>query len=77
MAREVYDDFVAAFVDHTRTLQVGDPLDQATDVGPMVSARQRSKVEDQVEGAIAAGAQLVVGVTGRAGSAATTSRPRL
>jgi acyl-CoA reductase-like NAD-dependent aldehyde dehydrogenase len=61
MAREVYDDFVAAFVDHTRTLQVGDPLDEATDVGPMVSARQRSKVEDQVEGAIAAGAQLVVG----------------
>ena len=61
VAREVYDDFVAAFVDHTRTLQVGDPLDEATDVGPMVSARQRSKVEDQVEGAVAAGAQLVVG----------------
>jgi acyl-CoA reductase-like NAD-dependent aldehyde dehydrogenase len=61
VAREVYDDFVSAFVDHARTLRVGDPLDEATDVGPMVSAGQRAKVEQQVEGAVAAGAQLVVG----------------
>jgi acyl-CoA reductase-like NAD-dependent aldehyde dehydrogenase len=61
VAREVYDDFVSAFVDHARTLRVGDPFDESTDVGPMVSARQRAKVEDQVEGAVAAGAQLVVG----------------
>jgi acyl-CoA reductase-like NAD-dependent aldehyde dehydrogenase len=38
VAREVYDDFVSAFVDHARTLRVGDPLDESTDVGPMVSA---------------------------------------
>ena len=49
VAREVYDDFVSAFVDHARTLRVGDPLDESTDVGPMVSARQREKVEAQVE----------------------------
>jgi acyl-CoA reductase-like NAD-dependent aldehyde dehydrogenase len=61
VAREVYDEFVAAFVDHTRTLRVGDPLDSATDVGPMVSAGQRAKVEAQVEAAVAAGADLVVG----------------
>jgi acyl-CoA reductase-like NAD-dependent aldehyde dehydrogenase len=61
VAREVYDDFVSAFVDHARTLRVGDPLDESTDVGPMVSAGQRAKVEQQVDGAVAAGAQLVVG----------------
>jgi acyl-CoA reductase-like NAD-dependent aldehyde dehydrogenase len=61
VAREVYDDFVSAFVDHARELRVGDPLDESTDVGPMVSARQRAKVEAQVEGAVAAGAELVVG----------------
>jgi acyl-CoA reductase-like NAD-dependent aldehyde dehydrogenase len=59
--REVYDDFVSAFVDHTRVLRVGDPLDEATDVGPMVSAPQRAKVEAQVSAAVAAGAELVVG----------------
>jgi acyl-CoA reductase-like NAD-dependent aldehyde dehydrogenase len=61
VAREVYDDFVAAFVHHTRTLRVGDPLDSETDIGPMVSAGQREKVEAQVEAAVAAGAELVVG----------------
>src|SRR5918995_3747264 len=59
--REVYDDFVSEFVDYTRSLRVGDPLDGATDVGPMVSAPQRAKVEAQVEAAVAAGAELVVG----------------
>jgi len=59
--REVYDDFVSAFVEHARSLRVGDPLDAATDVGPMVSAPQRAKVEAQVEAAVAAGAELVVG----------------
>jgi betaine-aldehyde dehydrogenase len=59
--REVYDDFVSAFVDHARSLRVGDPLDAATDVGPMVSAPQRAKVEAQVTAAVAAGAELVVG----------------
>jgi acyl-CoA reductase-like NAD-dependent aldehyde dehydrogenase len=61
VAREVYDDFVSAFVDHTRTLRLGDPLDPSTDLGPMVSAGQRAKVEGQVEAAVAAGASLVVG----------------
>jgi betaine-aldehyde dehydrogenase len=59
--REVYDDFVSAFVEHARSLRVGDPLDGETDVGPMVSAPQRAKVEAQVEAAVAAGAELVVG----------------
>src|ERR671917_2940103 len=59
--REVYDDFLDAFVTHARELRVGDPLDAATDVGPMVSAPQREKVQAQVEAAVAAGAGLVVG----------------
>src|ERR687896_148328 len=61
VAREVYDDFLDAFVSHARELRVGDPLDPSTDVGPMVSAAQRSKVEAQVSAAVDAGAELVVG----------------
>jgi acyl-CoA reductase-like NAD-dependent aldehyde dehydrogenase len=59
--REVYDDFLDAFVGHARELRVGHPLEPTTDVGPMVSAPQRAKVEAQVEAAVAAGAELVVG----------------
>jgi betaine-aldehyde dehydrogenase len=58
---DVYDDYVEAFADHTRTLVVGNPLDRATDLGPMVSAGQREKVERQLESAVAAGAEIVVG----------------
>jgi acyl-CoA reductase-like NAD-dependent aldehyde dehydrogenase len=36
-------------------------MDPSTDVGPMVSAEQRRKVTDQVEAAVEAGAELVVG----------------
>jgi acyl-CoA reductase-like NAD-dependent aldehyde dehydrogenase len=58
---EVYDDFLRAFVDQARDLRVGDPFDENTDVGPMVSAPQRAKVEAQVDAAVAAGAEVVVG----------------
>ena len=61
MHESLYDDYVSAFVDHTRSLVVGDPLDAATDVGPMVSAAQRAKVVAQVEAAVAAGAELLTG----------------
>jgi acyl-CoA reductase-like NAD-dependent aldehyde dehydrogenase len=61
VAREVYDDFLAEFVDYASSLRVGDPLEESTDIGPMVSAPQRAKVEAQVEGAVAAGAALLVG----------------
>ncbi len=57
----VYDEYVEAFVNHTKTLIVGDPLDAKTDVGPMVSATQRRKALYQVEAAVAAGAELLVG----------------
>jgi acyl-CoA reductase-like NAD-dependent aldehyde dehydrogenase len=58
---DVYDDYVAAFVAHTETLVLGDPLEVSTDIGPMVSAPQRQKVVDQLEAAVAAGAELLTG----------------
>jgi betaine-aldehyde dehydrogenase len=58
---DVYDDFVAAFVDHTKSLVVGDPTDAGTDIGPMVSAPQRLKVAAQVEAAVSAGAEVLTG----------------
>jgi betaine-aldehyde dehydrogenase len=59
--RPVYDQFVEAFVEHTRTLNVGDPMDPATDVGSMVSGAQREKVLAQLDGARSAGATILVG----------------
>jgi betaine-aldehyde dehydrogenase len=58
---EVYDDYLQAFVDYTGGLRVGDPMNPATDVGPMVSEVQRQKVAAQVQAAVAAGAEVVIG----------------
>ncbi len=58
---DLYDDYVSAFVDHTRTLVLGDPRQADTDLGPMISAAQREKVVVQVEAAVAAGAELLIG----------------
>jgi acyl-CoA reductase-like NAD-dependent aldehyde dehydrogenase len=58
---DVYDDYLEAFVDYAGGLRVGDPMNPATDVGPMVSAVQRQKVTEQVEAAVAAGAEVVIG----------------
>ena len=57
----VYDDFVSEFVSYTESLVIGDPLEASTDIGPMVSAAQRGKVEQQVAAAVSAGAELVTG----------------
>ena len=61
MAREVYDDFVSEFVDYTRSLRVGDPLDGVDRRRPDGLGPQRAKVEAQVEAAVAAGAEVLVG----------------
>ena len=47
--KSAYDRFLKAFVEATRALVVGDPLDEATQIGPMVSAEQRQSVEKHIE----------------------------
>jgi acyl-CoA reductase-like NAD-dependent aldehyde dehydrogenase len=58
---DVYDEYLSAFAEIAGGLQVGDPTDPDTDVGPMVSATQRGKVAEQLAQAVAAGAEVVVG----------------
>ena len=58
---DVYDDYLNAFVDYTKSLVIGDPMQSDTDIGPMVSANQRQKVAAQVEAAVGSGAEVVVG----------------
>jgi acyl-CoA reductase-like NAD-dependent aldehyde dehydrogenase len=61
VAEEIFDEYAAAIVEHTRSLVLGDPFEAGTDVGPMVSAGQREKVVAQLEAATAAGAEVLTG----------------
>jgi acyl-CoA reductase-like NAD-dependent aldehyde dehydrogenase len=59
--RSRYDEVVDTFADLARSLTVGHSLDPATQVGPVVSAHQRDRVEGYVAGGVKQGARLVVG----------------
>lgn len=59
--RHAHDDIVGALVDHVRTLTVGDPRLPDTDIGPLVSDRQRQRVEGYIGDGAASGARLVTG----------------
>jgi len=57
----VYDDLVAGLGSAVSGLAVGDPTDDATEVGPVISAEQRERVAGMVDRAVSAGAEVVTG----------------
>ena len=59
--RKVYEPLLAALLERTRSLRVGDPTDEATDVGPLISEQAAQKVEAQVARAVAEGATVAAG----------------
>ncbi len=59
--RAVFDGFLERLLAIVARVRVGLPADPATEVGPLISAAQREKVEGFVERARAAGAQVVAG----------------
>jgi acyl-CoA reductase-like NAD-dependent aldehyde dehydrogenase len=48
--KSVYDEFLGRFLDATRDVKIGDPADEATEMGPLISAEHRDKVASYVDG---------------------------
>jgi acyl-CoA reductase-like NAD-dependent aldehyde dehydrogenase len=48
--RSAYDRFVELLVEATRNVKVGDPEDEATEMGPLISAQHRETVASFVDG---------------------------
>ncbi|HQP91899.1 MAG TPA: aldehyde dehydrogenase family protein, partial [Candidatus Omnitrophota bacterium] len=66
---KIYDKFLDMLIEKTKKLKVGDPADPATDIGPLISARQKKTVLDYInigkkEALLVAGGQAVTGVKG-------------
>jgi aldehyde dehydrogenase (NAD+) len=59
--RSRYVEFVDALADTVSRLKVGDPYDDATDVGPLVAERQRARVEGYIASGRSDGARVVTG----------------
>jgi betaine-aldehyde dehydrogenase len=47
--RSIYDEFVERFTNRTRSMKVGDPLDPATEMGPLITPQHRASVQKYIE----------------------------
>jgi len=52
----LYDEFVEKFVHHVKQLRLGNPLDELTTLGPMVSSKAADYVRQQIQQALSMGA---------------------
>ena len=59
----IYDDFESEFVAAMKALRVGDPLDEATEIGPLATPQILKDLAAQVKKAVANGAQVLTGGT--------------
>lgn len=58
---QIYDAFMEQFIEKTRALKLGDPLDPSTHVGSIISQEQVDVIDSYVQSAIADGATVVEG----------------
>jgi succinate-semialdehyde dehydrogenase/glutarate-semialdehyde dehydrogenase len=61
IADKIYDRFLDQFADQMRSLRVGDPMDEATEIGPLANEQILKSVHEQVQKTIAMGAKCLTG----------------
>ncbi len=61
VARSIADQFLEQFINKTKSLRLGDPLDSETDIGPMVREDALETLHSQVKDALKEGADLKLG----------------
>ncbi|MBI2085597.1 MAG: NAD-dependent succinate-semialdehyde dehydrogenase [Candidatus Aenigmarchaeota archaeon] len=57
----VYNDFLESFVDNIKKLRLGNPLDEATDIGPLARGDLRDNLDKAVKKSVGMGAKILVG----------------
>ena len=61
VVRDIFDEFSRRFLERVRRIKVGDPLDPATDIGPMIDEAAARKAEEWVREAVSMGARVLAG----------------
>ncbi|MER9561933.1 aldehyde dehydrogenase family protein [Mesorhizobium sp. M0571] len=61
--RPIHDEFVERLATYAKGLRIGDGIDPATEIGPLVSEKQLQRVTGYLEAGTAEGAKLVTGGT--------------
>jgi acyl-CoA reductase-like NAD-dependent aldehyde dehydrogenase len=65
--RPAFDSFLQKFIERTKKLKTGDPLDESTDIGPLIRASDAERASNWIQEAVSAGAKILLG-GGRKGS---------
>ncbi|MFT5466905.1 MAG: acyl-CoA reductase-like NAD-dependent aldehyde dehydrogenase [Verrucomicrobiales bacterium] len=58
---DIYQQLLARLVEATKQLKSGDPKDEATFIGPMISEKEATRLENWVQSAVDAGGKLLCG----------------
>ena len=61
VAAEIYEEFERRFVAGMKSLRVGDPLKESTDIGPLATEQILKEVAEQVKASVAGGALVLTG----------------
>ncbi|WP_099039131.1 aldehyde dehydrogenase [Mycobacterium neglectum] len=72
-----HDEVVDALAEMMTGLQVGDPAEDATDIGPLVAQRQQHKVQSYIQAGVDEGARMVLGGTDKPHDRGWYVRPTL
>ncbi|HOM72026.1 MAG TPA: aldehyde dehydrogenase family protein, partial [Armatimonadota bacterium] len=59
--RSIYDQFLDRFISMVKHKQVGDPMDEATDIGPMIDEDAAKRIEQWVNEAVSGGGKILTG----------------
>ena len=61
VTEDLYDDFLAGFTEKMKSVEPGDPASDETAIGPLSSSTATERLQDQLDRAVAQGAEVVVG----------------
>ncbi|MDO8426608.1 MAG: aldehyde dehydrogenase family protein, partial [Deltaproteobacteria bacterium] len=59
--RNIFDKFRDAYLENCRKLKSGDPLEETTDIGPMIEEAAAVRTEDWIKEAVGEGAKVLLG----------------
>ncbi len=79
--RNIFDKFRDAYLENCRKLRSGDPLEETTDIGPMIEEAAAVRTEDWIKEAIGEGAKVLLGGKRKGGfmepTVLTNTRPHM
>jgi aldehyde dehydrogenase (NAD+) len=61
LSGKIHDEFIDRMIDKMKKMKIGDPMDEDTDIGPLVSQKQQKRVLDYIELGKKEGAKLAYG----------------